>query len=60
MTDQEQRIDNAVKAWLADHPGAGAAFERLAFERLADDERREALRRLGYNTPTHLAMFGLS
>lgn len=53
-TTKEPEIANAVQAWRDDHPGAAAALDRLD-----DDSKREALRRLGYNTRHHLAMFGL-
>lgn len=53
-TSDTDAIENAVAAWRADHPGAAAALHRLN-----DADKREALRRLGYSTRQHLAMFGL-
>ena len=44
-------IDEAVIAW---HQGDGEPVAGLG-----EADRREALRRLGYDRPSHLAMFGL-
>ena len=55
----ERRISAAVTAWRLsarrDGHGDGAAV-LLALE---GDERREALRRLGYDSPAALEAFGL-
>lgn len=44
-------IEAAVIAW---HQGDGTAVADLP-----DDDKREALRRLGYDTRQHLELFGL-
>ena len=47
-------INQAVKSWLEDAPGAAKQIDALT-----RPAKIEALDRLGYNTPCHLAMFGI-
>jgi hypothetical protein len=47
-------VDQAVQAW---HDEAPDAAEQIIA--LPAHERRDALVRLGYDTPTHWEMFGL-
>ena len=58
--EAERRISAAVTAWrlTARHDGHGdGASVLLALEA---DEQREALRRLGYDSPQALEAFGLA
>jgi len=56
LTESEERaLSAAVEAWQIDTDG-GAWLDIMAIDA---DARREALRRLGYSTPMHLALFAL-
>jgi len=52
MTSGKQAISEAVSAYLERH-------DEKPLMQLGENDRREALRQLGYSTPAHLAMFGL-